>query len=130
MESSDPRVSELKPWPLEPCELIGGGSGGGGSPLPTCICCPADAPLDDDAALAADVVEEPRIDCSNCCMIEVLLRLETLKAMSPGTGDAHQGAGVTRALALGALRFERKTFHISAGYSAEMRPSPLRLPLP
>jgi hypothetical protein len=60
-------------------------------------------------------------------MIDVLLRLETLKAMSPGTGDAHHGAGVTRALALGAPGLQRKTFHISAGYGAEMRASPVLL---
>ena len=130
MESSEPSVSGLKFSLLEPCELMGGGGGGGGPPLPTCICCPADAPLEDDAALAADVVEEPRIDCSNCCMIDVLLRLETLKAMPPGTGDARYGAGVTRALALGALRVQRKTFHISRGYGAEMEPGYPGLPSP
>jgi len=71
---------------------MAGGGGGGGEPLPTCISCPVDEPLDDDVALAADVVEELRIDCSSCCMIEELLRLETLKAISPGAGGRARSA--------------------------------------
>jgi hypothetical protein len=50
----------------------------------------------EDVPLVA-VVVEPRIDCSNCCMIEELLRLETLKTVSPLTLDgAPRAAGRRR----------------------------------
>jgi hypothetical protein len=54
--------------------------------------CPAESVLDvDDAPLVA-VVVELRIDCSSCCMIEELLRLETLKTVSPMTLNGAPGA--------------------------------------
>jgi hypothetical protein len=39
--------------------------------------------LDVEDVPLVDVVEELRNDCINCCMIEELLRLETLKTVSP-----------------------------------------------
>jgi hypothetical protein len=77
---------------------MGGGGGGGGPLLPTDgKPCPVDdAPDVEDVPLVA-VVVEPRNDCINCCMIDVLLRLETLKTVSPLTLDgAPRAAGRRR----------------------------------
>jgi hypothetical protein len=55
-----------------------------------------DAPDVEDAPLV-DAVVGPRNDCINCCMIDVLLRLETLKTVSPLTLDgAPRAAGRRR----------------------------------
>jgi hypothetical protein len=49
----------------------------------------------EDVPLVA-VVVELRNDCINCCMIEVLLRLETLKTVSPLSLDGAPGAAGRR----------------------------------
>jgi hypothetical protein len=52
--------------------------------------------LDVEDVVLAAVVVELRIDCSNCCMIEELLRLETLKTVSPLSLDGAPGAAGRR----------------------------------
>ena len=75
---------------------MAGGGGGGGPLLPTDgKSCPVVDAVDVDDAPLVDVVEELRNDCINCCMIEVLLKLETLKTVSPLTGRRAVGGRET-----------------------------------
>ncbi len=96
-EISEDNVSALKLSPLEPCAFMGGGGGGGG-PLPPTDGkpCPVDDAPDVDDVPLVDAVVGARNDCINCCMIDVLLRLETLKTVSPLTLDGAPRAAERR----------------------------------